>query len=321
MTPPTDAAAPPSGVVARIRALGQRSPITAVVFGVVLFSTGPVMIAGATVSGPVFSFWRLWIGVVVLGIATLIYGRSRRGWPTLAGWKWAAICGLAFGFHQLTFMTALRLTSVVDVTLMNTIAPIVVGALAVPMFGERPGVGFRLWSVVAIGGTAIVVLAGSSGPNGDPIGMLLGALNVVGYSIYFVWSKLARDKIDTVPFLFGTTLFAALSVTVFVLFAGEPLTEISAHDLLLCVLVAALPGFLGHFAVTWSLRWVPANIPPVIMLAIPVLSGLMAWVFVGQGVHPAQVLGGAITIVGVAGALRSSASLVPAESLVTAEES
>ena len=46
----------------------------------------------------------------------------------------------------------------------------------------------------------------------------------------------------------------------------------------------------------------------------------MAWVFLGQGVHPAQVLGGALTVAGVAGALRSSSSLVPAESLVTAEE-
>ena len=56
------------------------------------------------------------------------------------------------------------------------------------------------------------------------------------------------------------------------------------------------------------------------MLAIPVLSGFMAWVFVGQGVALAQVLGGVITIIGVAGALRSSASLSAAESLVTAEE-
>jgi drug/metabolite transporter (DMT)-like permease len=203
---------------------------------------------------------------------------------------------------------------------MNTLAPIIVGILAVPMFGERPSVGFRLWSLVAIAGTAIVVLAGSAGADGDPLGMTLAALNVVGYSFYFVWSKLARDEIDTVPFLFGAVLFAALSVSGYVVVAGDPVGSIDAHDLALCVAVALLPGFFGHFAVTWSLRWVPANLPPVIMLAIPVLSGAMAWVLIGQGVHPAQVLGGAITVAGVAGALRASSSLAPAESLVTAEE-
>jgi drug/metabolite transporter (DMT)-like permease len=304
-----------------LRRLAERNPVGMVVLGVVLFSTGPVMVAGADTSGPIFSFWRLWIGTLLLGVVTFVYCRSRARWPTLAGWKWAVICGLAFGFHQLTFMTSLRLTSVVDVTLMNTIAPIIVGLLAVPMFGERPSVSFRMWSLVAIAGTAIVVLAGSSGPNGDPLGMTLAALNVVGYSIYFVWSKLAREEIDTVPFLFGVALFAALSVSGYVAVAGEPVGSISVHDLVLCVAVALLPGFFGHFAVTWSLRWVPANLPPVIMLGIPVLSGALAWLFVGQGVHPAQVLGGVITVAGVAGALRASSSLAPAESLVTAEES
>jgi drug/metabolite transporter (DMT)-like permease len=308
-----------SGRFPRVRALARRSPVTAVVLGVALFSTGPVMVAGATVSGPVFTFWRLWIGVVIVGATTICYCRTH-GWPSVEGWRWAALCGIAFGFHQLTFMTALRLTSVVDVTLMNTIAPILVGALAIPMFGERPGARFRLWSVLAILGTAVVVLAGSSGPNGDPLGMTLAALNVVGYSFYFVWSKVARDKIDTVPFLFGTIFVAALTATAFGILAGEPLGAITAHDLALCFAVALFPGFLGHFSVTWSLRWVPANIPPVIMLGIPVLSGLMAWIFLGQGVHPAQVLGGALTVAGVAGALRSSSSLVPAESLLTAEE-
>ncbi len=303
-----------------LRRLAERSPTGMVVLGVVLFSTGPVMVAGASTSGPIFSFWRLWIGVVVLAISTFFYCRSRGHWPSWAGWKWAALCGLAFGFHQLTFMTSLRLTSVVDVTLMNTIAPILVGILAVPLFGERPNVSFRIWSVVAIVGTAIVVLAGSSGPNGDPLGMVLAALNVVGYSFYFVWSKVARDKIDTVPFLFGTAVFAALSVSGYVAIAGEPVGSIDAHDLLLCALVALLPGFFGHFAVTWSLRWVPANLPPVIMLGIPVLSGAMAWVLLGEAVHASQVVGGVITVAGVAGALRASSSITPKLAMATAEE-
>lgn len=314
-------AAAPSSRSRGLQALAQRSPVGMVVLGVVLFSTGPVMIAGASVSGPVFSFWRLWIGVAAVGVATVLYCRKQGAWPTRTGWKWAAISGLAFGFHQLAFMSSLRMTSVVDVTLMNTIAPIIVGILAVPMFGERPSAGFRLWSGVAIAGTAIVVLAGSSGPDGDPWGMTLAALNVVGYSFYFLWSKQGRDHIDTVPFLFGVAVFAALSVSVYVVLAGDPVGTISAHDMLLCAAVALLPGFFGHFAVTWSLRWVPANLPPVIMLAIPVLSGAMAWVLLGEQVHANQVLGGVLTVAGVAGALRTASSFSPAEALATAEES
>jgi hypothetical protein len=58
---------------------------------------------------------------VLLGTATVVYCRSRDGGRRSRDGA-GPICGLAFGFHQLAFMTALRLTSVVDVTLMNTIA-------------------------------------------------------------------------------------------------------------------------------------------------------------------------------------------------------
>ncbi len=73
--------------------------------------------------------------------------------------------------HQLMFCIALRTTSVIDVTLMNTLAPVAVAVLAVPMFGERPGVSFRAWSVLAIAGALVVAIAGSTGEHAQPMGI------------------------------------------------------------------------------------------------------------------------------------------------------
>lgn len=235
--------------------------------------------------------------------------------------KWAVMCGTAFGIHQLLFMTALKRTSVVDVTLMNTLAPIVVAVLAVPLFGERPNASFRLWSLAAIAGAAAVALIGSSGPEGDPLGMVLAAGNVVFFSFYFVWSKLGRDDIDTIPFLFGSVVTAAIVVSAFVGLTGAPVGGIDGADLMLAALVALVPGLVGHFCVTWPLRSVPANIPPVLMLLIPVLSGFLAWALLGEVVEPLTALAGALTLVGVAGAVLSGRDLVAAESLELAEES
>ena len=289
------------------------------VLGVTIFSLGPVMVAATDVSGPVLSFWRLWFGSTVLLVVTVPYLR-RHGWPTRSGWRWAALCGVAFGLHQLLFMSAIKQTSVVDVTLMNTLAPVVVAVLAVPMFGERPGVPFRVWSAVAIVGAGAVALLGSSGPEGNPVGMLLAAGNVVFYSVYFVWSKRAREVIDTLPWLFGTSVVAALVLSVFVGASHESVRSISAHDLVMAFLIALLPGIVGHFSVTWSLRWIPANIPPVLMLSIPVLAGAMAWLFLGQTVTAGVGIAGVLTILGVAGAVRSSRALIVREALDLAEE-
>jgi drug/metabolite transporter (DMT)-like permease len=288
-----------------LQALGRRKPIALVWLGVVLYSLGPVMVAASTVSGPVLSFYRLWIGAAAFGVLTVVHVVVTGRRPTLHGWSWALRAGIAFGVHQLFFMSAIKLTSVVDVTLMSTLSPLVVGLLAVPMFGERPGLAFRLWSMLAILGAVVVVLAGSSGPQGDPAGMLLASLNVVAFAVFFLFSKAGRDHIDVLPFLFGVMLVAALTVSGFVLASGEPLGSIDGRSLALAAGIALLPGLVGHFVMTWPLQYVPANIPPVIRLATPLLAGTFAWLLLDQTIGWPEVLGGVITLVGVAGSVLS----------------
>jgi drug/metabolite transporter (DMT)-like permease len=273
---------------------------------VLLFSTGPVMVASATASGAVLSFWRLWIGAALMGGLTLVQVRSTGRSPDRVGWTWAGRCGVAFGIHQLFFMIAIKQTSVVDVTLMQVLQPVLVGLLAAVLFGERPGPAFRAWSIVAIAGAAVVVLAGAGGPEGEPIGMLLAAANVVFFAFYFVWSKQARHHIDTVPFLFGVVVAAGVIVTLYVAVAGEDVGGISQADLLRALFIAVIPGALGHFVTTWPLRQLAANIPPVMQLAIPFLAGALAWLLLDQRVTWLHVLGGAITIAGVVGSLSSA---------------
>lgn len=289
----------------RAAGLGERHPIALIVIGVLVFSTGPVLVQWSTLTGPLLSFWRLWIGVVGTGLLTAVHVRVSGRRASTEGWKWSALAGVAFGVHQLMFMTAVKATSVVDVTLMQVLAPIMVALIAVRLFDERPGAQFRIWSVVAVVGAAGVALAGSSGPKGDPRGMALAAANVVMYAIFFIVSKRGRDHIDVIPFLFGAMTVAALTVSAFCLANGEAIGGTERRQLLIPLVMALVPGGIGHFVSTWPLRWVPANIPPLLQLAIPFLAGAMAWLLLDEGITLMHVLGGALTIVGVAGAIRS----------------
>ena len=287
--------------------LSAPPPLVLIGIGVLLFSLGPVAVAGSATTGPVLSFWRLWMGAVLMGGLSVVTVRMSGRRPTRIGWSWAARCGVAFGIHQLLFMIALKATSVVDVTLMQVLQPVFVGLLAVVLFGERPGFAFRMWSLVAIAGAGVVVLAGASGPSGDPVGVLLAVLNVAFFAVYFVWSKQARDHIDTVPFLFGVVVAAGAVVSAYVVVAGEPVLGIGRGDLVRAGFIASVPGALGHFVTTWPLARVPANVPPVMQLTLPFLAGGLAWVVLDQRITWLHVLGGAITIAGVLGSLLSSA--------------
>jgi drug/metabolite transporter (DMT)-like permease len=291
------------GIVA---ALDDR-PLLMIWIGVVLFSVGPVMVAGSTTSGGVLSFWRLWIGAVLLGALTLWRRHTSGIRVSRRGWGWAVAAGLAFGIHQLFFMIAVKATSVVDVALMQLLQPVLVGILAFLAFGERFGVAFRLWSLVAVLGGVIVILAGTTGPEGNPLGMVLAVANIVFYALYFVWSKQAMTHMDALPFLLGVAVFAGLAASVFVAVTGAPVSSIGTRDLLIAAGIAVAPGSLGHFVTTHALTRVPANVPPVMQLAIPFLSGALAWLLLGQGFSLMHVVGGVVTLVGVAGALLSPA--------------
>ncbi|HWH31582.1 MAG TPA: DMT family transporter [Egibacteraceae bacterium] len=274
-------------------------------FGAALYATGPVFVGASSVPGPVFSFWRLWLGVAVLGLATLVWRLAGGRLPPLAAWRWPLLAGLSFGTHQVLFMTAIKATSVTTVALIGTISPIIVAIAAVPLFGERMGARFRLWTVLAMAGAAVVVTGASTGPAGDLPGTVMAVLNVVFFAGFFLVSKVSRDHIPVVPFLLGVMVTAAIWVSLFLLATGQAVRGMDSHDYLYALAVAAGPGALGHFVMTWPLRYVAANVPPVVRLSQPVISGTLAWAFLGEAIGRSHVLGGALTLLGVAGAMLS----------------
>jgi drug/metabolite transporter (DMT)-like permease len=290
----------------RLQALGRRYPLALVGLGVVLYSVGPVLLAASSLSGPAFSFWRLWLGVPVLGAAMLVGLRAGGRRPDLAALRWPLWAGLAFGGHQLLFMTAVKATSVADVVLMNTLAPIITAVGAARLFGERPTARFGACTAVAIAGAGVIIAGGATGTRGDAAGMAMAVANVMLFAVFFLLSKRSRAHLDVLPFLFGTMLVAAVAVSLFVLATGTAVPLPAGRDLALCFTVAALPGALGHFVMTWPLQWVPANVPPVLRLGQPILAGLLAWALLGEPITGAHVAGGVLTVTGVLGAVLSS---------------
>ena len=289
----------------RWAAAADDRPLLLVVLGTVMFSVGPVLVGASTGSGAVLSFYRLWFGAAVLGALLLWRRRTHEIRTSRRGLRWAVLAGLAFGTHQLLFMIAIKATSVVDVTLMHVVAPIIVGVLARVLFGEHPGAAFRLWSGLAVLGAGVVILAGTSGPDGDAVGMALGFANVVFAAFYIVWSKEAMSHIGALPFLFGVAVVAGTAVSAYVLVAGETVAAVAARDVLIAAAIAVVPGTLGHFLSTYPLSRLPANIPPVIQLALPFIAGALAWFLLDQGITVLHVVGGALSIAGVVGALSS----------------
>lgn len=173
------------------------------------------------------------------------------------------------------------------------------------MFGERPGGGFWRWAIIAIVGAALLAVAASAAPAGSAVGMTMALLNVACFATFFLLSKRARDHLPVMAFLLGTILVAALVVSAFVAATGAHPWRARDVDLALAAGVALGPGLLGHFVMTWPLRYVPANIPPVLRLAQPFIAGALAWWLLGEALSWRHVFAGALVVVGAAGTVLS----------------
>jgi len=287
--------------------IASRFPFQLIVLGVLFYGSGPVLARSSDTTGVLLSFWRLWFGFALLAVAVVVQRMGGRKVATKQGIKWAMLAGAAFSLNQVLFFTAVKRTSVVDVSLMSTLSPIVVAFFAIPMFGERPAPAFRLWSVVAMAGAAFVVLGSSAGPDGDPLGMFMAMLSSTFFALFFLISKFSREHLTVIAFLVTVIGTAATLVTIFVFAIGAEPGTVSDDDLWRALAMAVVPGTLGHIAMTWPLSYIPANIPPLIRLVGPVVSGTMAWIFLGEGITWIHLVGGLIIVVGLAGAIRSKA--------------
>lgn len=287
--------------------VASRFPLHLVAMGVLFYGTGPVLARSTETTGVLLSFWRLWFGLAVLVVGLTIHLLSGRPLGSPRGLRLAVMAGGLFAFNQVLFFSAIKRTSVVDASLMSTLSPLIVAGLAIPLFGERPAPTFRLWSIVAMAGAAFVVLGSSAGPSGDLLGMVMAIGSTTFFASFFLISKLSRGELPVVTFLTAVMGTAAIFVSTFVLATGLDPGSVGGADLWRALAMAVIPGTLGHIAMTWPLRYVPANVPPLMRLIGPVVSGTMAWVFLGEGFTWVHLIGGLIIIGGLAGAITSKA--------------
>lgn len=283
----------------------DRRPLYAATASIVGYSIGPVLVQVSGAAAPVFAFWRGWLTILAIVAGSAALRRFSFRWPKGREWWPPVVAGCLNGASTMAFIQAVKLTSVAGTSLILLLNPVLIALWAIPLFGERPGIRFRLWTLVAVIGASVVVLGGSSGPSGDPVGVALAILSVLLLSTQFVVTKVGRRTLDTVPLHVATVFSGAVFVTMFGLVTGHEFGEITRTDFLCVLGVVALPSTTSALLLTWSLRWLPANIPPLIHLPIPFFAGAIAWVFLGEMMTLSHLLGGGVTVVGVAAALLS----------------
>ncbi len=270
---------------------------TAAVSGAMIaFGINNVIVRTTDLTGVVTASYRLVVGVVLLVGVLVLMRRS----PSTAGLRLALLPGLAYGSSILLFFSAFKETSIANATLIAALQSGVSLAVVGPIFGERVRWSELMLTALATGGVALVIFGAETGGSGSLHGDLLAVAAMLANTAYFVLGKRAREasKVEAGDFQVGLLVVATILTIPFVLFEGPPPVPDATDSLRLLVL--AVGGTAGHFAINWAHRHVTLTVASLLTLAVPVVSSTVAWFALDERLGALQWVGAVVTLAALA---------------------
>ena len=261
----------------------------------------------------VTTFWRLALAALIL---LPVYGTRRRS----AGDTDAGIAhtlrdrriiaaGAFLALHFVLWVSSLSRTSVLSSLVFVTMDPLFVAVLDTLVFRERTS--RLLWAAVLIalsGGVFIAVQAGTAAN----LGNLLALGGALAASFYLVVGRSATRTMHAVSYNLATFSWAALFAGLCCLVARRPVLPLSLASFLWLVLTALLGQTIGHGLINASLASFQPQFVSLMMLWEPILGSLLAFLVLGDRPGPAELVGGAIILAGLALGIVATGRAAPA---------
>jgi drug/metabolite transporter (DMT)-like permease len=291
----------------------DRRAVLLLLFGASVIGAGTVLVRLAG-SGPAAAGgWRLLFALPWLFVLTRLERQRGGGGPAWgAALPILGLCGLTFALDLTFWHYSLRLTAIANSTVLANLTPVIVTVLAWLLFRERPAPVFVGGLVLALGGAAVMALAGRRG--GSEAAPLLGDALAVGasfwYAFYFLAVRTARATASALQVMLASSLIGMPLVFAAAALFHERLIPTTASGWAACVALGVM-HVSGQGAIAWSLGKVPTALAAVVVLCQPVVAALAGWLVFGEAVGPVQALGALLALGGVALAQAAARRSVP----------
>jgi drug/metabolite transporter (DMT)-like permease len=241
--------------------------------------------------------------VASLALSAMMIGRrlvrmSSREWAltTLVGVAWFAVYSVALnaGEQHVDAGTA---------SMLIQFAPILIGVLAGILLGEGFPRMLVIGGLVAFAGTLIIGFATSTG-EADLAGVLLVLLSATVYSIAMVAQKAVLHRI---PALQVTWLACLIGTVACLPFTGSMVSDLSVApglQILGVVYLGLVPTALAFSTWAYALSHTSAGKLGVTTFLVPPITIFLGWLFLDEVPPVLAIVGGALSLVGVAIARR-----------------
>ena len=216
--------------------------------------------------------------------------------PQREHWKLFGLSVLGISLNQALFLLGLRLTTPFAVTLLSATIPVATAVLAVVLRQDVLRGRTVLGLMCALAGVLTLTGLGTLDK-----GAILVATNSVAYSLYLVLSRKIVQRHGALPVVTWLFFWGALGFAPFglgpLLSAAPALTT---RGIMYLAYIVAMPTIVAYSFNAWALARTTPTVVTVYIYLQPVVTALIAWVQLGQGVTGRTLLAGTFILGGVA---------------------
>ncbi len=271
----------------------------ALLAGALIIGFSPVLIKMADAPGIVSSFYRLFIGTLTLTPFFIYSFLKNKPKLPLKGVLIAIIAGLCFALDMSLWTTGIMVSTATIPTIAGNLSPLWVGIMAMIFFKERNNTGFWTGLLLALVGVSLLVLHDFYHSNGMMKGLLLGLIAGIFYAIYIILTQPGRKYLNTISFLYITTLATTLFLGIFLISQNLSFTGYPAKSWIIFIIMGITLQAGAWFLINYSQGHLPASIISPTLLTQPVLAAIIAFFMIGEVLTIWQLVGGFIVVLGI----------------------
>lgn len=273
--------------------------IIALFIGVFFTGISGIFIKSAAAPGAVTAFYRMAIGAITLTPLFFYQYTNQTFILNKVGVKWALLAGLCFGADMILWATGISISNATLPTIMGNLAPLWVGLIALAFLKERLKWHFWAGVLLATIGVFVIVHKNIGNANNILFGMLLGAGAGLFYAIFYVITQLGRKHIDTIPFLYFSTIGSAFLLFIYNLIVGNNFVGYTNDTYLLFIVYGVGVQVVGWMFINYAQGYVKATIVSTILLGQPLVTATIAALFLSEVLTIYHYIGSLVVLAGI----------------------
>ncbi|MFO7655544.1 MAG: DMT family transporter [Bacteroidales bacterium] len=271
----------------------------ALIIGLIFMSFSAIFIKKAEAAGIATAFYRMLIAATILLVPFLILQfRSRRRLP-LKGIMLASLAGMCFGIDMSLWSTGIVASNATIPTIFANTAPIWVGFGSMLVFREKHRVGFWIGLILAFSGIPVLLLKDFTASNGILFGSILGAGAGFFYGAFQVLSQPGRQLLNTLSYLFFSTISSVIVLFIAMLIFNYPFTGYNTQTTVIFFAYGIGVQVFGWFLINYAQGHIPASIVAPTLLGQPVITAFLAIVLLREQLTIWHITGGLVIVAGI----------------------